>query len=135
MEIMPSTCCENLKRGWRRRKYQRLHGATRSKRKLRIPRLGNIATRRVWELKTIPKPSLKMVSPIKILTKVHGAYVDMMMRLVNTMGKANNGGLFRGKKVAKDRHVSIVSGGDEVDSKLVLEIYKTLAASRELRGL
>ncbi|OMO64169.1 hypothetical protein COLO4_32105 [Corchorus olitorius] len=44
MEIMSSrSCCENIKRAWRRRKYQRLHGA---KRKLEIVRLGNKETRR-----------------------------------------------------------------------------------------
>ncbi|XWS22457.1 hypothetical protein CRYUN_Cryun29cG0036600 [Craigia yunnanensis] len=127
MEIMrSSTCGESMKRAWRRRKYQRLHG---NKRKLKITRPGNTQTSN-QKMKTIPRLSLKMVSPIKLLTKFHDAYVEMTMRLVNNMGKANNGGVFRGKKIAHDRHVvSMVSGGDEVDSRLVLEIYRRFAAS------
>ncbi|OMO90996.1 hypothetical protein CCACVL1_07237, partial [Corchorus capsularis] len=122
MEIMSSrSCCENIKRAWRRRKYKRLHGA---KRKLKIVRLGNKETRRP-DCESKRKLSLKMATPTKIFRKVHEAYVEMTTRLVNNMGKANEGGLlFRGKKVAKDRHVSAVSGGDEIDTRLLLQIYK-----------
>lgn len=126
--------CESLKRAWRRRKYQRLHG---NKRKLIIKRLGNNASANRKLLKTIiPRRKWKiMVSPFKLLTKFHDAYVEIMMRLVNKMGKANDGGVCKGKKIAQDRHVvSMRSSGDEVDTRLVLEIYKRFAASRQFEA-
>ncbi|GKV47310.1 hypothetical protein SLEP1_g54222 [Rubroshorea leprosula] len=67
------------------------------------------------------------------LARFHDAYVDMMIRVENNLGKANGSGLFGGKKIAKGQHIAVVSGGEEVDSRLVMEIYKRLAASREFR--
>ncbi|XP_021912198.1 uncharacterized protein LOC110825955 [Carica papaya] len=119
---------ESLKRYWRRRKYQRLHGST--KKKLKLARLG-AGARRLWRMRRIPK--LKLASPIKVLAKFHDAYIDMMIRLVTNLGKANQNGSFRGNKVAKERDLTVSYCGDEVvDSRLVLEIYKRLAANREL---
>ncbi|CAK7326645.1 unnamed protein product [Dovyalis caffra] len=128
MEIISSASYGNVKRYWRRKGYQRLNGA--NKRKLKIARLGS---GRRWKLRIVPAQlHMKIASPIKILAKVHDAYIDMMIRLATNIGSLNNKGFFRGKKVAKDQHISMVSSGDEVDSRLVLEIYKRLAASRDL---
>lgn len=57
-----------------------------------------------------------------------------MVKLVSNVAKtANNGGVLAGKNnVAKEKQISFVSCGEEVDSKLVLEIYKRLADSRSL---
>jgi len=127
MEIISSACYENVKRYWRRNRYQRLNGA--SKRKLKIARLGS---GRRWKLRAVPKLHMEIASPIKLLAKFHDAYIDMMLRLATNIGSLNNKGFFRGKKVAKDQHISMVSSGDEVDSRLLLEIYKKLAASRDM---
>ncbi|KAL6295113.1 hypothetical protein ACE6H2_003255 [Prunus campanulata] len=134
MEIFPTTHCDNLKRYWRRRRYQRLNGDT--KKKMRVTRLGGAngpkTTRRVWKLRSaIPKLRLmKFLSPIKLLAKFHDAYVDMMHRIA---GNAASVGRVSGKKVARAQdQISVASCGDEVDSRLVLEIYKRLAASRQL---
>ncbi|KAJ4709862.1 Transcriptional repressor NrdR like [Melia azedarach] len=137
MEIFPLAYYARLKRYSRRRKYQRIYGArsTHGKRKLQVLRLGGGAAspRRFWRIRTISKLRLKIFSPIKLLAKFHQAYVDMMICLANKMANStSNGGFLRGKKVAKAQQVSLVSSGEEVDSKLVMEIYKNLAASRQL---
>ncbi|KAJ6718824.1 hypothetical protein OIU79_006649 [Salix purpurea] len=129
MEMISSTCCENVKRCWRRRRYQRLNGA--NKRKLTIARLGS---GRRWKLRAVPKLHMKIASPIKLLAKFHDAYIGMMIRVAANMASLNSKGFFRGKRVARDQHISTVSSGDEVDSRLLLEIYKRLAASRDLSG-
>ncbi|KAM0961281.1 hypothetical protein ACFX13_021003 [Malus domestica] len=133
MEIDPTTYYDNLKRYWRRRRYQRMNGETRKK--MRVTRLGGGAKgsnspRRSWKLKTKLR-FLKFVSPIKLLAKLHNGYVDMMIRMA---GKAGGVGRIAAKKIAKPQdQISMASCGDElVDSRLVLEIYKRLAASRQL---
>ncbi|XP_050374787.1 uncharacterized protein LOC126792404 [Argentina anserina] len=137
MEIAPSNCYDNLKRYWRRRRYQRLHGD--NKKKMRVVRLGggpNGSTsppRRSWRLRTTAKLRLiKCFSPINLFTKLHGAYVDMMVRTAGNVGGARRiaGG---SKKVAKARdQISMATSEEAVDTRLVLEIYKRLAASRQL---
>ncbi|KAM5567809.1 hypothetical protein ABKV19_015734 [Rosa sericea] len=137
MEIAPTTCYENLKRYWRRRRYQRLNGD--KKKKMRVVRLGGgpsgsaSPTRRSWKIRTAAKLRLiKCVSPIKLLAKLHGAYVDMMVRTAGNVGGARRiaGG---SKKVAKAQdQLSVAASEEAVDTRLVLEIYKRLAASRQL---
>lgn len=136
MVILRCEDYERLKRSWRRRNYQKgiSFGKAHRKRKLRIIRLGGAAPARwLWRIKRTPKLLLKIFSPIKVLVKFHDAYVDMMIRLTNKMANPNSNGGFIGtrrKKVAKTRQVLLVSPVEEVDSKLVQEIYKNLAASR-----
>ncbi|KAG6655818.1 uncharacterized protein LOC122310401 [Carya illinoinensis] len=136
MEIgNPSAYYENLKRYWRRRRYQSLNGENYSnKRKLKITRLGGSARRRqYWRIRSTPKLRLSfIVSPIKILAKFHDSYVNMMLRLAGNVGKSNSVDLFGGKRVPKGRQISMVSGGGEVDGRLVMEIYKRIASTREI---
>ncbi|XP_062109454.1 uncharacterized protein LOC133820905 [Humulus lupulus] len=146
MEIVPATYYENLKKYWRKRKYQRLHGGSnQSKRKLLITRLGDGggSRRRQWKMRSC-KPKLTMMvglrrvlSPAKLLAKFHETYVDLMIRLAgNVASKSTGAGAFSGKKVAKTKQVAMASSGggdgDLVDGRLLLEIYKRLAASREM---
>ncbi|XP_050132789.1 uncharacterized protein LOC126608825 [Malus sylvestris] len=132
MEIVSTTYYDNLKRYWRRRRYQRLNGEI--KKKMRVAKLGGGGAkgspRRSWKLKTKLR-LLKFVSPIKLLAKLHNGYVDMMIRMA---GKAGGVGRIAAKKIAKPQdQISVASCGDElVDSRLVWEIYKRLAASRQL---
>ncbi|GMY18460.1 hypothetical protein FCV25MIE_13699 [Fagus crenata] len=123
METVPSTYYGNLKRYWRRRRYQRLNGANNNKRKLKITRLGGTA-RRLWRVRRTPKLTLIKVvslSPIKLLAKFHDAYVKMMIRLVSNV-----------KNPKDDRRISVVSSGEEVDGRFVLEIYKRIASTHEI---
>ncbi|KAJ4709863.1 Transcriptional repressor NrdR like [Melia azedarach] len=133
--ILPSSYHESLKRYWRRRKYQRVYG----KRKIQVLRLGGGAAshsqrrRLFWRIRRIPRLRLKIISPIKLLRKFHDAYVNMMICLANKIvNSSSNGGLLRGKKVAKAREIMVSSGEEVVDARLVMEIYKKLTASRQL---
>ncbi|PON34191.1 hypothetical protein PanWU01x14_346350 [Parasponia andersonii] len=139
MEIGPITYYESLKRYWRRRRYQRLHGSNHTKRKVLITRLGDGGSRRrQWKMRSY-KPKLlvslrRILSPLTLLAKFHDAYVDTMIWLAGNM--ATGAGAFAGKKVAKTKQISTVSSNADhqelVDSRLVLEIYKRLAASRQM---
>ncbi|XP_050374786.1 uncharacterized protein LOC126792403 [Argentina anserina] len=135
MEIAPSSYYTNLKRYWRRRRYQKL--SVDNKKKLRVQRLGGgpngtSPPRRFFKIRKLR--FLKFVSPISLLAKAHGAYVDMMVKMAGNVGGARRmaGG---SKKVAKPQDqisVAATCGEQAVDTRLVLEIYKRLAASRQL---
>lgn len=134
--IVPISYLEHLKRYWRRRRYQRLalSGANK-KRKLQVTRLGDKGKIfRHWKLRVVPKLRLKFVSPLKILARFHDSYVDLMVRLASNVAKFTNNGVLAGKsKVAKEKQISFVyNGGEEIDSKFVLELYKRIAASRSV---
>ncbi|GMN73866.1 hypothetical protein TIFTF001_053757 [Ficus carica] len=79
----------------------------------------------------------RLFSPLKALAKFHDTYVNMMVRLAgNVAHKSSGAGAFAGKKVAKSKQMLVVSSGEElVDSKFVLEIYKGLAASRQMNSI
>ncbi|WCJ24459.1 hypothetical protein M5689_006418 [Euphorbia peplus] len=123
--------CDRLKRYWRRRRYQKLYDETKGRKKLKIVRLGG--KKEAWKLRSKQKLQLKIFSPLKALVNIHETYVDMMVKLVTSIGKLNNKQVFGGKnKVAKTKQITYVSCGDHhqvVDMKLVLEIYKRLATS------
>ena len=143
MEIVQATYYEKLKKYWRKRKYQRLRGgSSHAKRKLLITRLGSSgdgSRRRQWKMRSC-KPKLMMVclrrvlSPAKLLAKFHETYVDFMVRLAgNVADKSTGAGVFSGKKVAKTKQIAMVCNGNGdqelVDGRLLVEIYKRLAAS------
>lgn len=85
-----------------------------------------------------PRLRFKMASPLKLLARFHDAYVEMMMRVANGVGNMYAIGAFGGggkrRMIPKPgNQVSLVScGGEQVDAKLVVEIYNKLAASKNL---
>ncbi|KAL6324834.1 hypothetical protein AAG906_018361 [Vitis piasezkii] len=116
MEIQSFQRSFGFGRYWRRRKYQRLDVA--NKRNVKMVRLGG-KQRRFWRIRQIPKLHLKIISPLKLLVKLKNAYVSMMLNL-------------SGSRVPKARQVPIAYSNEEFDNRLVLEIYKSMIASREL---
>lgn len=138
MLILPYEYHESWNRYWRRRKYrQRIKGGSQGKRKKpHVLRLGgdDAPRQRRWRLRRITKLRWKIISPIKLLAKLQDAYVDMMICLAKKLANSSsNGGFLKGKKVTKSPQASlVVSFGEQVDSRLVMEIYKQLAASRQL---
>lgn len=136
--VRPTAYYESLKRYWRRRRYQKLSGSPAKRSKLKVMRLGGSGSRRHWKVRTVPKLQWKMaaasLSPVKLLSKFHNGYIDMMIGLACNVVKSSSGaGIFRGKQVAKEsQKISMVSTGEEVDGRFVVEVYKKLAASRQL---
>ncbi|KAF8040320.1 hypothetical protein BT93_B2529 [Corymbia citriodora subsp. variegata] len=139
--VRPTAYYESLKRYWRRRRYQKLSGSPAKRSKLRVLRLGGSSSRRHWKVRTVPKLQWKMtaasLSPMKLLAKFHNGYIDMMIGLAcNVVKSSSSAGIFRGKRVTKEsQKVCVVSTGEEVDGRLVMEVYKKLAASRQLMEL
>ncbi|XP_011656247.1 uncharacterized protein LOC105435696 [Cucumis sativus] len=131
MDIIATSSAQNLRRLWRRRAYQRLGSGnnmstvtTRSSRSFRVGRM-MIMRRRVS-----PKIRLKVSSPLKVVAKIHDAYVEMMMRLANSVGNMYAiGGFGNRKRIPKPQN-QVPLGGEQIDAKLVLEIYNKLAASK-----
>ena len=88
--------------------------------------------RRFWRIRQIPKLHLSMVSPLKLLAKLKNAYMSMMLNLAGSVGAMSAGNGFGGKRIPKARQVLIAYSNEEFDQRLVLEIYKSMIASREL---
>ncbi|KAF7132805.1 hypothetical protein RHSIM_Rhsim09G0103200 [Rhododendron simsii] len=129
MDMVPATYLDNLNRYWRRRKYQRLDD---TKKKMKVARLGN-NQRRGWKLRLVRKLKFKVVLPVKLLTKFHSAYINMMVRLVGD----KETGLFGGKRIPKSGPVPMVASASNeiVDGRMVMEIYKRLVSTRSFPGL
>ncbi|KAI8539026.1 hypothetical protein RHMOL_Rhmol09G0149200 [Rhododendron molle] len=125
--MVPARYLVNLKRYWRRRKYQRLDN---NKKRTKVARLGN-NQRRGWKLRLARKLKFKVFLPVKLIrAKFHRAYINMMVRLVGD----KETGLFGGKKIPKSGPVMMVasSSNEIIDDEMVLEIYKRLVSTRQL---
>ncbi|XP_008467181.1 uncharacterized protein LOC103504591 [Cucumis melo] len=130
MDIIATSSAQNLRRLWRRRTYQRLRSGsndtvpTRSLRSFRVGRM------MIMRRRASPKLRLKMSSPLKVVAKIHDAYVEMMMRLANSVGNMYAiGGFGNRKRIPKPQN-QVPLGGEQIDAKLVLEIYNKLASSK-----
>ncbi|KAF8021239.1 hypothetical protein BT93_G1617 [Corymbia citriodora subsp. variegata] len=120
--MVSSAYHDNVRRFWRRRRYQRLDPSSKN--------------RKMRTLRATPKCCwlLKMVSPVNLLTRFHHAYMDMMIRVTTKVGCFSSGaGVIRGKRLAKSGQVCLMPNGEEVDTKLVMEVYKKIAASQDLQ--
>ncbi|KAL5722057.1 hypothetical protein ACHQM5_005625 [Ranunculus cassubicifolius] len=117
-----------IKSYWRRRQYQRLdvNGSD-----TRVIRLGG-KRKRTWNIKAFRKIRLgfKIVSPFKILAKVREGYINMMLSLTGNV--SDNQTIFGQNRIPKSRSVRKITKADEIQGKLIFEIYKSLKASREL---
>ncbi|KAF8399067.1 hypothetical protein HHK36_014933 [Tetracentron sinense] len=132
MEKLESPFYGSLKRYWRRRRYQRLDGTVTSKKTVKMARFRGGNNKRFWRIRVIPKLRLKIVSPLKLLGRLRDAYVNMMLGLAGNVRYFNSGNSFGDKRIPKARQVPMLSPYQDIDSRLVYEIYKSLMASREL---
>lgn len=134
MELLRKPIPGSLKRYWRRKQYQRLNGEViKNKKNVKVTRIRG-GSRRFWRIKAIPKLRWKIASPIKLLTKLKNAYMNMMINLAGNVGHLNTDNTFGGKRIPKARKVPIAYSSNEFNERLVYEIYKALVATRELSG-
>ncbi|KAI6691520.1 hypothetical protein NL676_028348 [Syzygium grande] len=139
MDLLAKPFEGSSKRYWRRRKYRRLDGG--HGRRLQVGRLGGGGNtggpRRSWKIKIARKLRLRTIyySPFKIFVRLRDTYVNMMVRLAGKVGSLNTDGFFGGKQAAKPRRPRIVYSSEEVEARLVYEMYKALQASRELSNV
>ena len=135
MDLIPKPNQGSLKRYWRRQQYQRLHGSKSSRKNVKVTRFGAGSPRRVWRIRAVRKLRFKIFSPFKLWTKLKNTYMNMMVSLAGNVGYLNTSNIFGGKWVPKARQVShVVYSTEEVESRIILEIYKALLASRELNA-
>ncbi|KAL3735601.1 hypothetical protein ACJRO7_024686 [Eucalyptus globulus] len=137
MDLLAKPFDGSVKRYWRRRKYRRLDGDR--SRRLQVARLGGNAggPRRSWKIKIARKLRLRTIyySPFKIFVRLRDTYINMMVRLAGKVGSLNTDSFFGGKRVSNPRKPRIVYSSEEVEARLVYEIYKALQASRELSNV
>ncbi|KAL5722058.1 hypothetical protein ACHQM5_005626 [Ranunculus cassubicifolius] len=121
----------SAKRYLRRRQYQRvdINGDD-----AKVVRLGG-KRKRTWKIKEFRKLKLgfRFGSPIKFFIKLRDGYINMMLGL---SGNVNDSHSFFGNKRIPTARRSVrnrkISKAEEMDVKLILEIYKALKASQEL---
>ncbi|XP_041002367.1 uncharacterized protein LOC121248076 [Juglans microcarpa x Juglans regia] len=134
MELIPKPIQGSLKRCWRRQRYQRLHDSKTSRKNLKITRLGDRgARRRGWRIRAIPKLRWKIGSPLKLWSMLKNTYINMMVNLAGNVGYLNTANVFGAKRIPKGRRQGpSVYTVEEVENRLIFEIYKVLQASREV---
>lgn len=120
---------------WRRRRYERLDGSTRSRKKNRV-QLGEKGRKRFFgRIKIKPRFRwLRLVSPKKLLIKLRDGYVKMMLSFANSA--AMSGGYGYGNGFGIGEGVGAMGLGrpplKEYDEKMIVEIYKSLVAQQQL---
>lgn len=119
---------------WRRRRYERLDGSTRSRKKNKV-QLGEKGRKRFGRIKIKPRFRwLRLVSPKKLLIKLRDGYVKMMLSFANSA--ALSGGYGYGSGFGIGEGVGAMGLGrpplKEYDEKMIVEIYKSLVAQQQL---
>ncbi|OWM64412.1 uncharacterized protein LOC116207084 [Punica granatum] len=122
----------SIKRYWRRKKYKRLHAEVAHQKRVQVMRFGRGSSRRFWKIRIVPKLQWRIPSPLKLLTRLRNAYVKMMFSLAGNVGSLNTNSVFGAKRIPKARQAPVVYSADEIENRLVYEIYLALKASRDL---
>ncbi|KAL1824134.1 hypothetical protein DCAR_0312176 [Daucus carota subsp. sativus] len=119
-----------MKRFQRTRKgHKRINWSGPNRNNMDTVRLGG-SPRRAWRIRVVPKMRFKRVlsSPSRLWKKLKTGYVNMMLNLA----KNQSANVFGGKRIPMGRQFPTGSyTSAEFDKRLVLEIYKSLVASRE----
>lgn len=122
-----------IKRYWRRREYKRLHAETTADQKrVQVTRYRRGGPRRFGKIRVIPKLRWRISSSLNLLARLKNAYVRMMFSLAGNVGSLNTNNVFGSKRIPKARQAPTVYSADEIESRLVYEIYMALKASRDL---
>lgn len=107
---------------------------------MRVARLGG-NVKRSWKVRVMPRLRLRLrillSSPVRILARMRDAYVDAMLRLSGKAGSLRSGAdlSFGVQKVPKAKARVSKSSIEDFESRLLFEIYKSIAESRQLAAL
>lgn len=107
---------------------------------MRVARLGG-NVKRSWKVRVMPRLRLRLrillPSPVRILARMRDAYVDAMLRLSGKAGSLRSGAdlSFGVQKVPKAKARVSKSAIEDFESRLLFEIYKSIAESRQLAAL
>ncbi|KAM7278440.1 hypothetical protein ACFE04_005574 [Oxalis oulophora] len=137
MELLPKPFYGSMKRYWKRKQYEKLeddnyNNKSITSRKTNVKTIGN--KRRFWKIKTTPKLRLKKISsPMKLVwIKLKNFYVDAMLNLAGNVGYLNTENTFGSKRVPKGRQIQVKYSSEQIEERIVYEIYKAFVASRDL---
>eukprot|EP01018_Ginkgo_biloba_P028183 Gb_36185 [translate_table: standard] len=109
---------ESVKRHLQRRRYERLDGSKRGRKRLRIIKMGS-GKRVVWRLKLLPKLRLKSLvaacsGGISLMMKLKQFYVKSILNVAHH------------SKDAKQKRI------DKFNEKVIVEIYKSMGLEVQL---
>ncbi|KAL1824130.1 hypothetical protein ACET3Z_010908 [Daucus carota] len=126
---MELSLSKSIRRSVKRRGYTKVSDDENTERKnMKVVKFGANSNKRGWKVRVAKKLKLKMkLSPLKLWKKIKTGYVNMMLNLGN--GGASS---FGQKRIPQARQLQITYAPSEFENRLVLEIYKSLVASREL---
>ncbi|XP_073107346.1 uncharacterized protein [Elaeis guineensis] len=137
-EAFPYRFYRGIRLYWRRRKYQRVDGSgsATGKKALRVTQFGSSRgpNRRFWRIRPIFRIRIKIPSPVRLLARLKDAYVDAMLGLArkgSALALPNGPEALWAKRIPRRRPVR-VDPGSFFEQRLILEIYKSLAAPGEL---
>lgn len=118
---------KSIRRSVKRRGYKRVSDDEGEYKNMKVVKFGG-NSKRGWKMRVVKKLKLKMnLSPLKLWKKIKTGYVNMMLSLGN-----GGGSVFGEKRIPQARQLQITYAPTEFENRLVLEIYKSLVASREL---
>ncbi|KQK04741.1 uncharacterized protein LOC100830726 [Brachypodium distachyon] len=145
VEAFPIRFTRGVRAHWRRRKYQRLDsasgaGGTRSHATKRLGGGGggNGGARWGVRLRTLlRRVRVVRAAPGRLLRRVRDAYVGGMLgvaRRASAMALPSAGEALCAKRVPRRKQLALPSAGgpSEFEKRLVMEIYKSIVASKEL---
>ncbi|XP_044467745.1 uncharacterized protein LOC123197487 [Mangifera indica] len=140
MELTAKPFYGSLQRYWRRRRYQRLNGEATIRKNVRLARFhGGSSSRRFWRIKLVPKLRLKVVrsvasKPFKLWRILKNGYVGMMINFSGKVGFLNNEDRFARKGITntKPGKNGVVYSYDEVENRVIYELYQVLMATGKL---
>ncbi|KAJ1284528.1 hypothetical protein BS78_03G210900 [Paspalum vaginatum] len=161
-EAFPIRFTKGIRSYWRRRDYQPVDGsgaAARGRRRHRLVRLGDGSGSgaRPWAVRIrgivgraqrpAPAPSRAAAvarAPLRVLGRIRDAYVDVMLGAARTRPAAARALPSAAEALCKKRVPVRRSSGqqqarrqkpDELGQRLVMEMYKSVLASRDLSGM
>ncbi|KAK1357481.1 hypothetical protein POM88_050737 [Heracleum sosnowskyi] len=125
---MEFSLSKSIRRSVKRRGYTRVSDdeTNREYKNMKVVKFGG-NSKRGWKIRVAKKLKLKNLSPLKLWKKIKTRYVNMMLNLGN-----GGGSVFGQKRIPQARQLQITYAPTEFENRLVLEIYKSLVASREL---
>ncbi|KAK8924037.1 hypothetical protein KSP39_PZI019466 [Platanthera zijinensis] len=130
MEAFPIQFCRAVKSYWRRRRYRRLEGG---KRTVKVARLGGGSSpRRAVKLRRAFRMRLKMLSPVRFLTRLRDAYVDAMLGMAGKgsgLSASLGPEVLLNRRIPKARPAKLEPG--EFDRRLLIELCRSIRASGE----
>ena len=145
-EAFPIRFTKGIRSYWRRRDYQPADGAgaaSRGRRRRRLVRLGDGSGPRPWAVRLggmfrakgrrgrapVPAPAAPVAkAPMRVLGRIRDAYVNVMLPTAPDA-------LWQKRVPTRRSSSKAQQKADELGQRLVMEMYKSVIASRNVSGM